>query len=826
MSNRQQIDSVIDDEDEFCPLCIEEFDLSDKNFKPCPCGYQICQFCYNNIKTHSEEGRCPNCRRVYDDSTIQYKVPDADEFKADLALKHRKAAAAKKKEAEKREIEASSRKNLAGVRVVQKNLVYVIGLNPTIRDESQLLQTLRGRDYFGQYGDIEKIVVSKAKPGGNPNQGIGVYVTYSRKSDAATCISSVDGSVNGDRVLRAQYGTTKYCSSFLRNEQCHNRNCTFLHETGEDSESYSRQDLSSMNTLSSQRPNGAPSGLSHTFPPHVARSSAMPLSQPMRRQPSKDDAASSRPPDGSALPSSASWANKDSAINRTRRASLTGSQASQSPRPANATVVTSIEEPKRADKQPANVSAIVPERRQTPVPEPLSSTPESPVESHPPTDTETPLFENLIKAVNSPDFKFVFSAAGLPAEEVALIENHPSFIDPYGGVKRRAMREKAEQERAKREQELLLSAAAEEENRESGSLQLGGEPDDAHPPRGRGSRESHGAIQPPSQQGTTTNSVVGSPVSATSHQFQGLNLAGRSLTPLQQQQLMLLKSASNQQAGIVDPLQSGISSAAFDQAAQVRQGLLQNQMVAQLNALQAQNRQNSRFSFNNDAGSKNLPNVRMLSQQASLMQSATPNPLAAPSPQHGLASNFYTSGVQGPPPGLKTAGTPPISGGGMFAQGHGFTTNSNLGLGGNIGKQENPELMRELLRSRSGTNASGLQAQDAAKREFMFPFLQQHQTPPPLTPANGLLSSFYGSQTGNFSESGPQKQKKKGKKHRHANTSSGGGGVVDLADPSILQARMHQVGANTAAGQALYGSQGQGGYNHTMMYGGNFNNRW
>jgi CCR4-NOT transcription complex subunit 4 len=435
------------------------------------------------------------------------------------------------------------------------------------------------------------------------------------------------------------------------------------------------------------------------------------------------------------------------------------------------------------------------------------------------------LFEGLIKAVNSPDFKFVFSAAGLPAEEIALIENHPSFIDPYGGVKRRAMREKAEQERAKREQELLQSAVAEEENRESGSLQLGGEPDDAHPPRGRTGRESHGAIQPPSQQGTTTNSVVGSPVSAASQHFQGLNLAGRSLTPLQQQQLMLLKSASNQQAGIVDPLQSGISSAAFDQAAQVRQGLLQSQM-AQFNALQAQNRQNSRFSFANDAGSKNLSNMRMLSQQASLMQSGTSNPLAAPTPQHSLASNFYTSGVQGPPPGLKTAGTPPISGGGMFAQGHGFTTNSNLGLSGNIGKQEaNPELMRELLRGRSGTNGSGLQAQDAAKREFMFPFLQQHQTPPPLTPANGLLSSFYGSQAGNFSESGPQKQKKKGKKHRHANTSSGGGGVVDLADPSILQARMHQMGANTATGQALYGSQGQGGYNHTMMYGGGLN-RW
>lgn len=41
---------------------------------------QICQFCYNNIKTHSEEGRCPNCRRPYDDSTIQYKIPDAEEL--------------------------------------------------------------------------------------------------------------------------------------------------------------------------------------------------------------------------------------------------------------------------------------------------------------------------------------------------------------------------------------------------------------------------------------------------------------------------------------------------------------------------------------------------------------------------------------------------------------------------------------------------------------------------------------------------------------------------------------------------------------------------
>jgi CCR4-NOT transcription complex subunit 4 len=28
-------------ETEECPLCLEEMDVSDLNFKPCPCGYQV-----------------------------------------------------------------------------------------------------------------------------------------------------------------------------------------------------------------------------------------------------------------------------------------------------------------------------------------------------------------------------------------------------------------------------------------------------------------------------------------------------------------------------------------------------------------------------------------------------------------------------------------------------------------------------------------------------------------------------------------------------------------------------------------------------------------
>ena len=108
---------------------------------------------------------------------------------------------ARKKESEQRQVETSSRKNLAGIRVVQKNLVYVVGLSQQSSEE-EFLRTLRGPQYFGQYGKITKIVVSKAKEGQNGSNTIGVYVTFENKEDAAKCIAAVDGSQNVDRPLR------------------------------------------------------------------------------------------------------------------------------------------------------------------------------------------------------------------------------------------------------------------------------------------------------------------------------------------------------------------------------------------------------------------------------------------------------------------------------------------------------------------------------------------------------------------------------------------------------------------------------------------------
>lgn len=125
--------------------------------------------------------------------------------KADIALQARKKAMARKKETEQRQVETLNRKNLAGIRVVQKNLVYVVGLSQKSSEE-EFLRTLRGSQYFGQYGKITKIVVSKAKEGqnnaNNNNNSIGVYVTFENREDAAKCIAAVDGSQNSERTLR------------------------------------------------------------------------------------------------------------------------------------------------------------------------------------------------------------------------------------------------------------------------------------------------------------------------------------------------------------------------------------------------------------------------------------------------------------------------------------------------------------------------------------------------------------------------------------------------------------------------------------------------
>lgn len=703
-------DSFIDEEDEVCPLCIEEFDLSDRNFRPCPCGYQICQFCFNNIKNNMNS-LCPACRRPYDEKTIQWKVVTPEEiaeFRANIQKNQKKRANdQRQKELQKREVEKENRKNLVGVRVVQKNLVYVTGLTPTIR-EDELLRTLRQKEYFGQYGNIQKISISNRKSQDGQNQSLGIYVTFERKEDAAKCIQAVNGSQNGERVLRAQLGTTKYCSAWLRHEQCTNRLCMFLHELGDEEDSYTRQDLSSMNSINTQRPLANPGGSRSASRQQPHPSPSPQVAQPMVRTSSKDGSEND---DGSALPSTASWARNPQV--RSRRGSHATSGAAPSPAISNALPVTAESAQEAIEEASPVETTAGPSTDRSSVSQSAKSSKASLDKvKRRPQDTLSALLKSM-------------SGCSLAWPKVgdSLEADFPPLFDMQGAHRRRAMRDEEDTANTD-EQEAPIEARepSEGEPESSGSLALGGEPEDQDHGREGHAFDLRRTAQPPIQRGSV-DGLFGPALSSGFNQTSS-NLGGsRTMTP---QQPAFMRPPGS----FVEHLPPGISSQA---------NLFQGQG-------QGHNRQGSRFSFANESRDtsstsvKLSANPRIMAQQSSMM----------PTTFHNQPGQYYASSMPGPPPGLKSTGTPP----GVFGQ-HGFGS----AFGG--APKDSNDILQLLNRGRG----AGSQAHDSGK--------------------------------------------------------------LDLADPSILQARLQsqqhlQQQSNAGLGQGLFGGQSQGGYNNNnnpgMMY--------
>lgn len=577
-----------------------------------------------------------------------------------------------------------------------------------------------------------------------------------------------------------------------------------------------------MNALSTQRPvQPVPPSRPNQQPPQSQPPlQQAPQSVSVASQAVARDEAMSRSDsgDGSALPSSASWAAKN-AQNESTRSSKPASVAASSPVTANQIIPAQSAQTRQIPLEP-------------PCPDPVSTTQPQTITVQPATLRPVFALEPAMKTLMNSSFKFTFDRSIYSEEDLKEIDAYPPLFDDHGGLVRYRMAKEQEQERQKQEEErnviAAMSATEDEEAPASGSLQLGGEPETQDEPNdnsGRISAQQRSAIQPPF--GSSSNYPFGG------SNFPASNAASltRTLTPQQQHQLSLLRSQSrNQQSpannGQFQPGYSGNTSLHHHQQSNPFQ--MQNQAF---NTAQGHGRQASRYTFANDSASasttvKPTANPQLMAQQAAMMPGNQNKHFQNQQLQSNAYGNHFYSGVQGPPPGLKSSGTPPISGGGMFGQGHGFASamGGSSSFGGNAGgKNTNDDLMRELLRTRNGSiNGQG---SDIGKREFKLPFTQQPVTSD--APASSLLSSLYGSQIGGHyghQDHHLQKQKKKGKKHRHANTSSsGGGGIVDLADPSILQARMH----HGAAGQGQFNAQGQGGYNpNSMLYGGGYSGRW
>ena len=93
------------------------------------------------------------------------------------------------------------------------------------------------QEYFGQYGAIAKVVVNKNRaynPEGPNGPSYSAYISYNSVQEASLAILSVDNVQVEEHVLRASFGTTKYCTFFLKNCDCPNKDCLYLHRMAED----------------------------------------------------------------------------------------------------------------------------------------------------------------------------------------------------------------------------------------------------------------------------------------------------------------------------------------------------------------------------------------------------------------------------------------------------------------------------------------------------------------------------------------------------------------------------------------------------------------
>ena len=117
---------------------------------------------------------------------------------------------------------------LPNIRVISKKIVYLIGIPIEIADEEILMK----KEYLGQYGSIQKIIVNKNGYLKNESDSptYSSYVTYSNEVESSLALLSLNNSTLFNHKLNACYGTNKYCNSFLKGVECNNKDCFYLHQ--------------------------------------------------------------------------------------------------------------------------------------------------------------------------------------------------------------------------------------------------------------------------------------------------------------------------------------------------------------------------------------------------------------------------------------------------------------------------------------------------------------------------------------------------------------------------------------------------------------------
>ncbi|CAD8187969.1 unnamed protein product [Paramecium pentaurelia] len=133
-----------------------------------------------------------------------------------------------------KEISLQNKTLLAEIRIICKNLIYVIGLAPTIAKEENILDNMAKSKNQLQFRAIHLIHLHMLPilhiEMNRKHQWQFQYTLYLK-------FMACERFPLYDRYVKASFGTTKYCTNFLKGQQCKIKDCVYLHQHPKDKES-------------------------------------------------------------------------------------------------------------------------------------------------------------------------------------------------------------------------------------------------------------------------------------------------------------------------------------------------------------------------------------------------------------------------------------------------------------------------------------------------------------------------------------------------------------------------------------------------------------
>ena len=93
------------------------------------------------------------------------------------------------------------------LRIIQRNLVHFLNFPDSLLNE----ELLKSKEYFGQFGQITKIMLTSKIDSISKKKSNSAYITFSKNEEAAYAILSIDSIIIEGQLVRCFFGTSKYC---------------------------------------------------------------------------------------------------------------------------------------------------------------------------------------------------------------------------------------------------------------------------------------------------------------------------------------------------------------------------------------------------------------------------------------------------------------------------------------------------------------------------------------------------------------------------------------------------------------------------------------